>query len=164
MAVAQHSIPPSVEAAQSEGTVQLTTSLAGHVPSHLGAVVEIFAAQHVSPLGHGVPGQAPESTGAPLLLPLELPLLLPLEPPLLLPLELPPLLPLEPPLLPLELPLPDEVPPLELPPPSGLVSGVEELVPQAIQTSALAATAAIPNDRDADARDAMELLRARAAP
>jgi hypothetical protein len=123
--------------------------------------------QHVVPPVHGVAGHSPLTPPLelPLLLPLELPLEEPLEDPLEEPLEDPleePLEdPLELPLPPPELPppLPDEVLPLELPdPPPLLPLGPEtglELPLHAIQTSAHAATAAVPNENETDAREAM---------
>jgi hypothetical protein len=166
MAVAQHSVPPSVEPAQSEGTVQAMTFSAAHVPWHAGAACEMFA-QHVSPLVQGVPGQAaPASEIVPLLLPLEpAPLLLPPEElpllelvaPLLLPDEL---APLELPVAPLELPLlPDDAPPLDEPPPSGDAVPVAALDPHAVQTRAPPTKAADPTKREARARNAPNAMK-----
>jgi hypothetical protein len=124
-------------------------------------------AQHVSPLVHGVPGQAaPASEIVPLLLPLEpAPLLLPdelppleLVAPLLLPPEEP--VPLELPVAPLELPvLPDDVPPLDEPPPSGEAIPVAALVPHAVQTRAPPTKVAVPTRREARARNAPNAMK-----
>jgi hypothetical protein len=143
-AVAQHSVPPSVEPAQSAAPVHPTRSSGAHELLHEVPSVAI-SAQQLSPVGQAVWGHAP---ALPLLLPpLEPPLLPPLEPPLLPPLELavppPPLLllPLEPPLEPPPEELPDEPPE----PPPGFDEpplGVELL--HAIQTNVLATTAAPP--------------------
>jgi histone-lysine N-methyltransferase MLL2 len=161
-ATAQHSVPPSVEPAQSEGWLQAIVSAGAHVVSQLVAAVVVFA-QHV-PVVHGVPGQLPG--GRP---PLELPLLLPLLPPeelpplLLPPEELPPLLlppeELPPLLLPPEdeLALPEELP---LPPPEPLlppVIGVVELL-HAIHTKVLATTSAPPRTTETERREAMCFL------
>jgi hypothetical protein len=157
-ALAQHSVPPSVDPAQSDGVLQAMVSFAAQLPWQE-ALAFAMTAQHVVPEAHAVEGQ-PASSIEP---PLELPELLPLpppedEPPLLLPPpedEPPLLLPPEdePPLL---LP-PDELP---FPPPSVPEPGfgVDELL-QATQTSALATRSAVPNDAEMDARDAMNSLQ-----
>lgn len=140
--MAQHSVPPSVEPAQSAEPVHPTTLAAEHEPHVVPSVA--ISAQQVSPLGQAVWGHEV------LVVP---PLLLPPAVPLPLPLAVPLLLPLAPPL---ELPetLPEELPPpLEPPelleggppswPPETLV-GVELL--HAIQTIVLATRAAAPTE------------------
>jgi hypothetical protein len=143
-ALAQHCVPPSLDPAQSDGTVHATVLFDAQVVSHEALAVEM-SAQH-APLVHGVPGQPAEEP------PLELPEPLPLLPPDELPLAEPP----DEPPLPLAEP-PDELP---LPPPSAPDPGfgVDELL-QAIQTSVLATRSALPNDAEMDARDAMNSLQ-----
>jgi hypothetical protein len=163
--VAQHAVPAS-DAAQSAGVVHSTVSSVGHVDSH-SCVPASISAQHVCPPVHGVLGHLPAVV--PLELPLDPPPLeLPVPPPLDEPPEEPP--PLLPPLVlpllpPLVLPL---LPPLVLPlllpltPPSPAVPPLGEELPHAIHTRAPATTAAQPNEKDADARDIMGILRGRA--
>lgn len=161
-AVAQHSAPAS-DAAHSEGTEHSTVSFDAHVVTQLALPVTTSLQQTCPPV-HGVPGHPVEEPELepPLLLPLELPLPAPLElafppllePPLLLPPELPlPAAPLLPPFaLPLLLPLGVGVPPSPATP-----LGEPEL-PHATHTSVHATTAAQPNEKDAVARDVMEIL------